>query len=97
MTSAAPEICRHLRISGRVQGVGYRDWAVRTARSFGLNGWVRNRMDNSVEVVAAGPADAVAQFIDACSEGPPLARVTDIAVHELHLPELEGFDFRPTA
>jgi acylphosphatase len=66
---------RHVTISGRVQGVGYRYFVERQARSQGLEGWVRNRRDGSVEAVFSGPADAVTAVIAACRRGPSSARV----------------------
>lgn len=67
-----------LRIAGRVQGVGYRDWMVAEAQARGVDGWVRNRPDGSVEAVIAGPKAAVAATIEACRRGPFLARVVGI-------------------
>jgi acylphosphatase len=58
-----------LRITGKVQGVGYRIWATRTALSLGLRGWVRNRRDGSVEVLATGTPDAVAALVGGLPEG----------------------------
>ena len=72
------DVIRHVVIRGRVQGVGYRDFVERTARSLGLGGWVRNRRDGAVEAVFAGPADAVARMIQACRRGPFNARVDGI-------------------
>jgi acylphosphatase len=66
---------RHVVVSGRVQGVGYRYFVEQAARSRDLEGWVRNRRDGSVEAVFAGPADAVAAMIAACRRGPSSARV----------------------
>ena len=66
---------RHVTISGRVQGVGYRAFVDYTARSLDLEGWVRNRRDGSVEAVFSGPAGAVAATIAACRRGPSSARV----------------------
>ena len=66
---------RHVAIRGRVQGVGYRYFVERAARSRDLEGWVRNRRDGSVEAVFAGPAEAVAAMIAACRRGPSSARV----------------------
>jgi acylphosphatase len=62
-------------IRGRVQGVGYRAWVEYQATASGLEGWVRNRRDGSVEAVFAGPAGAVATMIAACRRGPSSARV----------------------
>lgn len=69
---------RHLRIEGRVQGVGYRDWLLRRATRLGLAGWVRNRRDGSVEAVVAGEEPAVEMLLSACRRGPALARVDSI-------------------
>jgi acylphosphatase len=66
---------RHVTVRGRVQGVGYRYFIERAARSHDLAGWVRNRRDGSVEAVFAGPAEAVAAMIGACRRGPSSARV----------------------
>ena len=86
-----------LVITGRVQGVGYRDWAVATGRRLGLVGWVRNCADGSVEALIAGDDQAVGTMIDACRRGPPLARVDDIDLEPLDLDVLpEGFTRRPT-
>jgi acylphosphatase len=73
------EAIRHVTIRGRVQGVGYRAWVEDEATARGLEGWVRNRRDGSVEAVFAGPHDVVADMITACRSGPPAARVD--AVH----------------
>ena len=66
---------RHVTVSGRVQGVGYRYFVERQARSRDVEGWVRNRRDGSVEAVFSGPADAVTAVIAACRRGPSSARV----------------------
>lgn len=86
-----------LRIHGRVQGVGYRDWTVRTAREFGVTGWVRNRADGSVEALATGEADRIDRFVDACRQGPRLAFVSSLkAVMVEAVPGLADFSQRPT-
>ena len=59
-----------VRITGRVQGVGYRAWAIETATRLRLRGWVRNRADGSVEAFLIGDDDAVAAMIEACGQGP---------------------------
>src|SRR5260370_42000807 len=68
-----------LRITGRVQMVGYRAWTVETARRLGLRGWARNRPTGSVEALVTGDDDAVPAMIEACREGPFSARVRDVA------------------
>ena len=85
-----------LRITGRVQAVGYRAWAIATAADFGLRGWVRNRRDGSVEVLASGPADAVEAMIAACRRGPPVARVAAVAIAEGDDDGSPGFTAGPT-
>jgi acylphosphatase len=74
--------CVRLRITGRVQGVGYRAWAWQTAEGLGLRGWVRNRTDGSVEALVIGDGEAVAAMIAACQQGPFAARVANVAVKE---------------
>jgi acylphosphatase len=66
---------RQVRITGRVQGVGYRAWVEHRARAHSLEGWVRNRRDGSVEALFAGPADVVTDMIARCRRGPSSARV----------------------
>jgi acylphosphatase len=74
----APEKTVRLRITGNVQGVGYRIWATRTASGLGLRGWVRNRSDGSVEALATGAPEQIAMLIEACRRGPFGARVAEV-------------------
>jgi acylphosphatase len=87
--------CR-VRIHGLVQGVGFRAWAMERARSLGVRGWVRNRRDGTVELVAYGEDEAVEALTAACRTGPPAARVERI---EVGIVEGEGppAGFRATA
>jgi acylphosphatase len=85
-----------LRITGRVQGVGYRAWALDTARRLRLRGWVRNRADGSVEALVMGDDDAVAAMIEACREGPFAARVAEVAIAEDEGDGSPGFSPKPT-
>ncbi|MBS0527450.1 MAG: acylphosphatase [Proteobacteria bacterium] len=86
-----------LTITGRVQGVGYRDWAIETGLSLGLTGWVRNRRDGAVEALIVGEEGAVGRMIEACRRGPSLARVEEIDVDPVDLDILpEGFTRLPT-
>jgi acylphosphatase len=73
-------ICR-VMIRGRVQGVGYRAWVEHQARARGLEGWVRNRTDGSVEALFSGPQDVVVAMVASCRRGPSSARV-DAVVEE---------------
>jgi len=68
-------VTRHLRVSGRVQGVGYREGLRREALACGVAGWVRNRRDGSVEALLQGEAGAVEKVIVWARRGPPAARV----------------------
>lgn len=90
-------IARHLTISGRVQGVWYRKWAVDTARTLGLTGWCRNRVDGSVEAVIEGETAAVEAFIVRAHEGPPAAKVARVTVGEMVPEGFPLFEQRPTA
>lgn len=101
MATQSHEIKR-LKIQGNVQKIGYRAWTERQALKLGLYGWVRNRLDGSVEVVVAGPRPRVAQLIEHCRSGPPLARVDSIAIEEASENDLvqrrigEAFSLLPT-
>jgi acylphosphatase len=74
-------ICRVV-IRGRVQGVGFRAWAEITALELGIEGWVRNRRDGSVEVVLAGSEEVVLTMLERCHDGPPGADVIGLDQHE---------------
>jgi len=88
---------RQIRVSGRVQGVGYRIALQGEARKFGVSGWVRNRSDGSVEAVLQGTPQALAALIAWARNGPPGARVTALAESAAeHEPAHSGFELRPT-
>ena len=70
-------------MTGRVQGVSYRASTASAARRFGVVGWVRNRVDGSVELEAEGTDPQVTALIEWCHQGPPSARVSNVAVEEL--------------
>lgn len=90
------EIARHLVITGRVQGVFYRNWTVQTASALGLTGWVRNRVDGSVEAVVEGDEEAVEQFIARARQGPPAARVSAIDIRPVGVEGMTSFHKRTT-
>ena len=89
-------ITRHLSISGRVQGVGYRMYMQRKARELGVAGWVRNRRDGGVEATVQGAPEAVEAMIAWARGGPPGAVVTDVRVSEAE-GSYTGFEMLPTA
>jgi acylphosphatase len=91
-----PEKTVRLRISGKVQGVGYRIWATRTAAGLGLRGWVRNRLDGSVEALVTGAPDAVCAMVEASRNGPSGARVAEVAVTPAEDDGGDGFVALPT-
>ena len=88
-------VTRNLRIRGHVQGVGFRMYLVRKARQLGLSGWVRNRVDGSVEADVQGPAAAVDALIAAAQRGPPGSVVNGVQVSDSN-GAYRGFDTRPT-
>jgi acylphosphatase len=86
----------HLRIEGRVQGVGYRYWLEREASRAGLRGWVRNRSDGSVEALLIGEPVAIDAVATACARGPRLAVVTAVRRDAARDDGSVGFEARPT-
>jgi acylphosphatase len=95
-------VIRRVVIHGRVQGVGYRDWTRHVARDRGIEGWVRNRADGTVEAVFAAKHDGVSGMIEACRKGPPSALVDTIEEHDAEASDLalrrpnEGFSLLAT-
>ena len=89
-------VARHIAVRGRVQGVFFRDWTIATARDGGVAGWVRNRPDGSVEIVAEGEAAVLDRFVEACRRGPPTARVEAVDVAEVAPTGAAGFVRRAT-
>jgi acylphosphatase len=88
----AARIARRYVISGCVQGVGYRYFAVRAAREMGLAGWVRNLDDGCVECYAIGPARRLEDFEGRLRLGPAHAEVRSVYVEEAALDaRIEGF------
>jgi acylphosphatase len=69
-------------VQGRVQGVGFRYFAARAAREFGVAGWVRNLPDGSVETVAEGNAAGVERYLDTLRRGPTASRVDGVVIEE---------------
>jgi acylphosphatase len=94
MSESAPIVSRFQAIvHGRVQGVGFRQYTSEYATSLGLNGFVRNRWDGVVEVVAEGPEKEINEFVTWLHSGPPFARVTRVDVHwQTPTGEITGFE-----
>lgn len=85
---------KHIAISGRVQGVGFRYFLKKNADSLNLSGWARNLQDGRVEAFFEGSESAVEQMLALCNEGPRAAVVTGIDFLEtesIHQPEFKGF------
>ena len=86
---------RRYLVSGKVQGVGFRFFTEDTARREGLTGFVRNLDDGRVEAVVLGEKESIARFERSLGVGPPLSRVTDIAIEmEPPVTGLIGFHIR---
>lgn len=84
----------YLKIEGRVQGIGYRRWAVSRAQDIGgISGWVRNEDDGSVEILMRGEEEKINEMLKACYQGPLFARVDRISflpgVRNYFLPQIE--------
>ncbi|MGH6993499.1 MAG: acylphosphatase [Caulobacteraceae bacterium] len=88
------EAAARLIVTGRVQGVGYRWWAIGEARRRTLRGWVRNRADGSVEMLAIGEEAALEAFSEACRSGPAAAQVASVEGAEAQDDGSEGFQER---
>jgi len=89
-------IAARLVVRGRVQGVGYRAWAVRTATALGVAGWVRNRADGSVEILAAAAGPILEEFVAQCRAGPRHAQVGAIERSPASEPVPPDFTERPS-
>jgi acylphosphatase len=86
-----------VRITGRVQGVGFRAWTAETAHGLGLDGWVRNCADGSVEAMISGEDAAVERMLGLCRQGPSAARVARMESESSAEPAEPGFRMLPTA
>ena len=99
MASFFPAIATRLvRVRGRVQGVGYRYACVQQARALGITGWVRNRMDDSVEAMLQGTPEQVERMCDWMNNDMPAALVEAMEVTDMPppYPRFAHFEQRPT-
>jgi acylphosphatase len=85
-------IRRRLVVHGMVQGVGFRWSCAHEAQSLGVHGWVRNRDDGTVEIVAEGDPAAVQRLVEWARHGPRHSRVERVAVSEETVERLDGFE-----
>ena len=83
-----------MKIEGYVQAVGYRNFAINEANRLGLDGWIRNRSDGTVEALISGDTKKVEQFIMACAKGPPGSRINNFELHKAEPPAEKGFHRR---
>jgi len=89
-----PTVCRHVLVSGRVQGVAFRWYTVEKAGELGLAGWVKNLPDGRVEAWLEGEASEVESMLAWLAKGPPAARVSGLEVVERSPEGLQAFDVR---
>jgi acylphosphatase len=88
-------VCKHILVSGLVQGVGFRYFALRHAHTLGLAGYVRNTRDGRVEIAAEGDQESVVSFIKRMKEGPSSALVREVKVSDYTGPsDFRGFELR---
>ena len=85
------QACRHYYVSGRVQGVFFRDSTRRRARELGLSGWARNLPDGRVEILACGDSAALAALESWLWRGPPAAEVVDVVAEPWKGARPDGF------
>jgi acylphosphatase len=83
---------KRYRVHGKVQGVGFRFFALTCAEALQLTGWVRNAVEGQVEVHAEGPDEKLAEFEFDLSRGPRFARVDRVEQEEVPVEEIDGFE-----
>lgn len=75
--------CIHATVSGKVQGVFYRESTKQMAQSLSITGWVKNNTDGTVELIACGTPENIEKLVSWLHQGPPAARVTDVITHAI--------------
>lgn len=96
MSLSDARVARFFRIEGRVQGVGYRDWFLDWALKHGIQGWIRNRKDSSVEALCIGSEEQIQAAEEATRRGPVMARVKSVTVSQAQGIAGETFRILPT-
>lgn len=94
-TAGSQKLTLGVVISGRVQGVWFRAWTQLQANRHGIDGWVRNCRDGTVEALFSGNAFDVNALLDLCADGPPGAHVTNVERHPGQPPNSKGFRVLP--
>ena len=89
-----PIITRQVRVTGRVQGVFFRQWTKEQALALGVSGWVRNLPDGSVEALVSGEEKAVAELVKRMRSGPPAAKVATLIEEPSDQASGDGFTVR---
>ena len=84
---------KHVKISGRVQGVGFRHFTMKNAQDLNIKGWVKNMRDGTVEAVIAGAQKNIEEMVDRLKEGPRTARVDSIEKLDEEIEPSEYSDF----
>jgi acylphosphatase len=97
LPTASDIACRHLVISGKVQGVYYRASMTEEAQRLGVKGWVRNRRDGTVEAQLQGDSESVAMLIAWARRGPPAAVVSNVLIELAEAGDYLDFQAIPTA
>jgi acylphosphatase len=85
-------IARRVTVAGRVQGVGFRFFAERSARELGVKGWVRNLPDGNVESVAEGDEESIARYLARLREGPRMGQVERVQIEEVSWSGFPSFE-----
>ncbi len=89
--------CAHILVNGTVQGVGFRFFVKQQADALELTGWVRNRLDEKVEILVQGEEHQLEKFISVVRVGPSMAIVTDLALEwSTPVMEVKRFSIAPT-
>ena len=83
-----------IRVEGFVQAVGYRNFTIEEARKHGIDGWVRNRADGTVEILASGETKSVEALVAASMRGPAGSKVKNVELHNSEPPAEKGFQRR---
>jgi len=91
---ANDKIQKHVFLSGRVQGVGFRAFTRKQASSLGIKGWVKNLADGRVEIKIEGDSSSVKQMVNRVKEGPSFARVEDIEINDEKVDGFNNFEIR---